>query len=282
MTTPVKPLPTYVQLGAGAFAGVVEIACLYPLDVVKTRLQIQRVSAGKAQYSGTVDTLTQIVRQEGFSRLYRGIGPLFLLEAPKRAVKFGANDFWGKFYCKMFNVKEKTQGITMLTGCSAGATESLLVVPFELVKIRLQDRSQAHLYNGPIDVVRTIVKQHGYTGLYTGLWSTMVRHMLWNGGYFSTIFKMQSMLPKATTSSERLRNNLISGTLGGFIGTTLNTPADVVKTRIQNADYVKGTPAKYRGAFTGMLLIYKEEGFRALYKGYTPKVRIREATFESI
>ncbi|WFC97882.1 hypothetical protein MYAM1_000603 [Malassezia yamatoensis] len=258
MTTPVKPLPTYIQLGAGAFAGVVEIACLYPLDVVKTRLQIQRISEGKAQYSGTVDTLTQIVRQEG------------------------ANDFWGKTYCKIFNVKEKTQGITMLTGCSAGATESLLVVPFELVKIRLQDRSQAHMYNGPIDVVRSIVKQHGYTGLYNGLWSTMVRHMLWNGGYFSTIFKMQSMLPKANTSGERLRNNLISGTLGGFIGTTLNTPADVVKTRIQNTDYVKGTPAKYRGAFTGMLLIYKEEGFRALYKGFTPKVRTCDNALESI
>ena len=36
------------------------------VDVVKTRLQIQRISEGKAQYSGTVDTLTQIVRQEGY------------------------------------------------------------------------------------------------------------------------------------------------------------------------------------------------------------------------
>ena len=105
-----------------------------------------------------------------------------------------ANDFWGKTFRKAFNQKEKTQGLTLLTGCAAGATESLIVVPFELVKIRLQDRSQAHLYNGPMDVVRTIVKQCGWTGLYTGLWSTMVRHILWNGGYFATIFKMQLSL----------------------------------------------------------------------------------------
>ncbi|KAI3627272.1 hypothetical protein CBS14141_001273 [Malassezia furfur] len=239
--------------------------------VVKTRLQLQLKSSAP-QYRGTLDTLKQIMQQESFSRLYRGIGPLFVLEAPKRAMKFGANDFWGKTFRKAFNQKEKTQGLTLLTGCAAGATESLIVVPFELVKIRLQDRSQAHLYNGPMDVVRTIVKQCGWTGLYTGLWSTMVRHILWNGGYFATIFKMQSVLPKPHTAGERMRNNLISGTVGGFVGTLFNTPADVVKTRIQNVDRVKGVAPKYRGAFTGILLIYREEGFRALYKGFAPKV----------
>ena len=49
-------------------------------------------------------------------------------------------------------------------------------------------------------------------------------------------------------------------------------PLDVVKTRIQNVDRVKGVTPKYRGAFTGILLIYREEGFRALYKGFAPKV----------
>lgn len=29
-----------------------------------------------------------------------------------------------------------TQGLSILTGCAAGATESFVVVPFELVKIR--------------------------------------------------------------------------------------------------------------------------------------------------
>ncbi|PKI83238.1 hypothetical protein MVES_003068 [Malassezia vespertilionis] len=222
-----------------------QLTCLYPLDVVKTRFQLQQKVSGARENSGVFSTLTKIVREEGFSRLYRGMGPLFLLEAPKRAVKFGSNDYWGKVIMKLFNTKEKTQTISLLTGCAAGATESLVVVPFELVKIRLQDKSKAHLYKGPMDVVRATIAQSGWTGLYRGLGSTMSRHILWNGGYFATIFKVQHMLPKAVDSNDRLRNSLFSGMAGGFVGTVLNTPVDVVKTRIRP---------------------------RALYKGFVPKV----------
>lgn len=58
-----------------------------------------------------------------------------MLEAPKRAVKFAANDFWGKTYKDAFGTDQMTQGLSVLTGCSAGATESVVVVPFELVKV---------------------------------------------------------------------------------------------------------------------------------------------------
>lgn len=73
-----------------------------------------------------------------FGRLYRGLVPPLMLEAPKRAVKFAANDFWGKTYRGIANTDKMSQSLSILTGCSAGATESIVVVPFELVKIRLQ------------------------------------------------------------------------------------------------------------------------------------------------
>jgi solute carrier family 25 (mitochondrial 2-oxodicarboxylate transporter), member 21 len=56
------------------------------------------------------------------------------MEAPKRATKFAANDEWGKIYRKSFGVDKMTQPLSILTGATAGATESLVVVPFELVK----------------------------------------------------------------------------------------------------------------------------------------------------
>lgn len=69
-------------------------------DVVKTRLQLQQrtaVAGASAPYHGILNTLTRIVRDEGCvgntyprpTALYRGIAPLLLLEAPKRAIKFG-------------------------------------------------------------------------------------------------------------------------------------------------------------------------------------------------
>lgn len=195
-----------------------------------------------------------------------------MLEAPKRAVKFAANDFWGKTYRTAFGTDQMSQGLSVLTGCSAGATESVVVVPFELVKIRLQDKAQAHLYSGPMDVVRKIVKTDGLLGLYAGMESTFWRHVLWNGGYFGCIHQVKSLFPKATGKGEELRNNFISGAIGGFVGTVINTPADVVKSRIQNTPRVAGVVPKYNWTFPSMALIAKEEGFGALYKGFTPKV----------
>lgn len=100
-----------------------------------------------------------------------------MLEAPKRAVKFAANDFWGKTYKTATGTTQMTQSLSVLTGCSAGATESIVVVPFELVKIRLQDKNS--IYKGPMDVVGQIVKKEGLLGLYAGLEPTFWR---WVGG----------------------------------------------------------------------------------------------------
>ena len=47
-----------------------------------------------------------------------------------------ANDWWGKTYLKLTGNKKMTQELAIITGSSAGATESFVVVPFELVKIK--------------------------------------------------------------------------------------------------------------------------------------------------
>ncbi|KAA1103923.1 hypothetical protein PGT21_004657 [Puccinia graminis f. sp. tritici] len=148
--TPLKSLPFGYTFTAGAIAGVTELLCLYPLDV-------------------------KIIKTEGFGRLYRGLVPPLMLEAPKRAVKFAANDFWATTYKRLTGSDKLTQNLSLLTGMSAGATESIVVVPFELVKIRLQDRNSS--YKGPIDVVLKTVKSQGIFGLYGGLESTFWRHV---------------------------------------------------------------------------------------------------------
>ena len=85
---------------------------------------------------------------------------------------------------------QMNQSLSILTGCSAGATEAIVVVPFELrsyalstclaqlsllrlVKIRLQDK--ASTYAGPADVVRKIIASEGVLGMYNGMESTFWR-----------------------------------------------------------------------------------------------------------
>lgn len=269
-----KPLPFIYQFGAGAVAGVSEILVMYPLDVVKTRVQLQTgpAVAGADHYSGMVDCFRKIIANEGFSRLYRGITAPILMEAPKRATKFAANDEWGKVYRELFGIPKMDQKLSILTGATAGATESFVVVPFELVKIRLQDRAQAHKYSGIIDCATKIVKAEGVLAMYNGLESTIWRHVSWNAGYFGCIFQVRQLMPAATNKNQQMRNDVLAGAAGGTVGTILNTPFDVVKSRIQNSPKVAGSVRKYNWAWGALATVAKEEGAGALYKGFIPKV----------
>ncbi|KAL2149312.1 hypothetical protein VTH82DRAFT_8660 [Thermothelomyces myriococcoides] len=264
------PLPFRYTFMAGAIAGIL---VMYPLDVVKTRVQLQTgKGSGADAYSGMLDCFQKIIRNEGVSRLYRGITAPILMEAPKRATKFAANDKWGKFYKDIFGQQTMTQSLSVLTGASAGATEAFVVVPFELVKIRLQDKASAGKYSGMIDVVVKTVRNEGLLAMYNGLESTLWRHILWNAGYFGCIFQVRQLLPKAQTKSGQTINDIVAGTIGGTIGTILNTPMDVVKSRIQNSVKVAGQTPKYNWAWPAVATVAKEEGFGALYKGFIPKV----------
>ncbi|KAK0218962.1 mitochondrial carrier domain-containing protein [Armillaria fumosa] len=261
-----KALPFAANFAAGAIAGVSEILTFYPLDVVKTRMQLE---TGKSQH-GLLGTFKGIIKDEGAGRLYRGLVPPLLLEAPKRAVKFAANDFWGKTYLGLTGETKMTQTLSVLTGCSAGATESFVVVPFELVKIKLQDKTST--FKGPMDVVSQVIKKEGVLGLYAGMEATFWRHLYWNGGYFGCIFQVRALLPKAENQQSELLNNFISGSIGGFAGTALNTPFDVVKSRIQGSAKVPGVTPKYNWTYPALVTIFREEGPAALYKGFVPKV----------
>lgn len=271
-----QPLPFVYQFVSGAVAGVSELLVMYPLDVVKTRMQLQIGSgvAGGPVYNGVVDCLGQIVKREGFSRLYKGISSPMLMEAPKRATKFACNDSYQKMFKGLYGVEKMNQQISIMSGSLAGVTEACVIVPFELVKIRLQDVNSK--FSGPMEVVLKTVKQNGIFSLYNGLESTMWRNAFWNGGYFGVIFQIRALLPEAKTNSEKTRNDLIAGTIGGTVGTLLNTPFDVVKSRIQGGattTLADGTVVpKYNWTWPSLMKVYSEEGFRALYKGFIPKI----------
>ncbi|RDB18254.1 putative mitochondrial 2-oxodicarboxylate carrier, partial [Hypsizygus marmoreus] len=104
------------------------------------------------------------------------------------------------------------------------------------------------------------------------------KRVYWNGGYFGCIYQVKSMLPTPATPQAQLLNNFISGAIGGFAGTVVNTPAvflprfDVVKSRIQGTTPIPGIKPKYNWAYPALVTIFREEGPAASYKGFLPKV----------
>jgi solute carrier family 25 2-oxodicarboxylate transporter 21 len=123
-----------------------------------------------------------------------------------------------------------------------------------------------------MDCIMKIMKEEGPMAFFKGLEATLWRHALWNGGYFGIIHGVREALPEAESPQGQLLKNFIAGSIGGTFGTILNTPFDVVKTRIQNQVIAPGQMAKYNWTIPALSTIAKEEGFGALYKGFTPKV----------
>lgn len=64
---------------------------MHPLDLVKTRLQIQSSKSLKRDdpkyYAGVFDCLAKMYKHEGLTSYWKGILPPILAETPKRAVK---------------------------------------------------------------------------------------------------------------------------------------------------------------------------------------------------
>jgi solute carrier family 25 (mitochondrial 2-oxodicarboxylate transporter), member 21 len=61
------------------------------------------------------------------------------------------------------------------------------------------------------------------------------------------------------------------GFVSGTLGSCVNIPFDVAKSRIQGPQPVPGV-VKYKSTFGSMAIVAREEGWRALYKGLVPKV----------
>lgn len=58
------------------FPGIPAASLVTPADVIKTRLQVA-ARAGQTTYSGVVDCCRKILREEGFSALWKGAGGLY-------------------------------------------------------------------------------------------------------------------------------------------------------------------------------------------------------------
>jgi solute carrier family 25 aspartate/glutamate transporter 12/13 len=69
-----KLLESGYRFGLGSIAGAVGATAVYPIDLVKTRMQNQRSTSfvGERLYKSSIDCFKKVVRFEGVFGLYRG------------------------------------------------------------------------------------------------------------------------------------------------------------------------------------------------------------------
>ncbi|XP_044731163.1 mitochondrial 2-oxodicarboxylate carrier [Chrysoperla carnea] len=266
-----------MQTAAGGSAGFVEVCLMYPLDIVKTRLQIQAKKTASTDpqkyYNGVMDCIRKMYKHEGFLSYYKGILPPILAETPKRATKFLTFEQYKQFF--MFGSPTPTAWTYSLAGMGAGVTEAILVNPFEVIKVSLQSNNSSNIKEVPStwQVTRSIIKSQGigFRGLNKGVDATIWRNAVFNAIYFGFYNSVKENFPQRESPLEEFSRKLAIGFASGVMGSVANIPFDVAKSRIQGPQPILGQ-IKYRSTFPTIILVYREEGFKALYKGLVPKV----------
>ncbi|CAN6340789.1 unnamed protein product [Urochloa humidicola] len=161
-----RKIPFPPSLVAGAFAGVISTLCMYPLELIKTRLTIQR-----GVYDNFLDAFVKIVREEGPTELYRGLTPSLIGVVPYAATNYFAYDTLKKVYKKVFKTNEIGNVPTLFIGSAAGAISSTATFPLEVARKHMQVGAVGgrKVYKNMLHALLSILEDEGVGGLYRGL-----------------------------------------------------------------------------------------------------------------
>jgi len=254
---------------AGAITGTIEASIMYPTEFVKTQLQLQ----GKQhppKFNSPIDCAMVTIREHGPLGLYRGLSSLIVGSAPKVAVRFTAFE-QAKSYLKDADGK-LSAGSSMLAGLFAGACEAVLAVtPMETIKTKfihdLNSPPDQRKYKGLIHGVRTIVKQEGISGVYKGLFPTLLKQSTNQATRFVVFEELKKRLHTDPTQSIGTMTSLFCGACAGAVSVMVNNPLDVIKTKMQGFD-----SHLYKNSFDCAKKILQQQGPMFFYKGVTPRL----------
>ncbi|KAF9297077.1 mitochondrial aspartate-glutamate transporter agc1 [Linnemannia elongata] len=250
----------------GSISGAVGATVVYPIDLVKTRMQNQRSKVvGELLYKNSIDCFKKVIKNEGALGLYRGLGPQLVGVAPEKAIKLTMNDLVRR------NLTDKNGNITftaeLIAGGVAGGSQVVFTNPLEIVKIRLQVAGEAaKSLDAPRPGAVAIVRNLGIIGLYKGASACLLRDIPFSAIYFPVYAHLKKDVFKEGPDHRlAISELLIAGAVAGMPAAYFTTPADVIKTRLQ-VEAKKGQ-SSYNGIRDAARKIYAEEGFRAFFKG---------------
>ena len=261
---------------AGGAGGAAFIFVGFPFDTLKVRMQ----SAEKGMYNGFIDAGVKSLRRDGFLALYKGLLAPFIAQPPMFAIYFWGYHI-GNEISKQVGCLHRRDGSVdfyapaiAFSGAFSAIPGTFALVPVERIKIALQvqvenvAKGETPKYNGAMDCFLKIRAEEGIIkGMYKGTLATLARDVPgcvgWYGGYY--FFKNLSRREDGSYSMLGLLN---AGGCGGIVNWIICMPADVIKTRIQNA-----SPGQYPGGIPQVLgETLAKEGFSGMYRGFIPAI----------
>ncbi|KAK9458790.1 mitochondrial carrier domain-containing protein [Lipomyces oligophaga] len=265
--------------GAGGFAAGALAACgavtvTNPIEIVKTRLQLQGELAARGQaqkvYTGLFQALKVILQNEGIRGWQRGLGCAYFYQIGLNGCRLGFYEPIQRLTSGLFlgDANKSNLAINVFAGASSGIMGAIAGSPFFLVKTRMQSYSpvfqvgtQTH-YKNLWDGLSSIFKAEGFKGLYRGVDSAILRTGAGSSVQLPIYNYCKSVIEQYKLA-EGPAQHLMSSAVSGLGVCIVMNPWDVIMTRMYNQ---RGN--LYNGLVDCLVKTVKIEGPMALYKGF--------------
>jgi len=161
-------------------------------------------------------------------------------------------------------------------GGLSGMLATLVIQPIDMVKVRIQLKSEAGAKNlNPFSIAKEIIADSGVSSLYKGIDSALLRQATYTTarlGLYFTLFDHMKANKKPGENLSMLEKSEISLFAGGF-GALFGNPADLALIRMQaDGTLPVAERRNYKHVGDALTRIVKEEGVISLWKGSTPTV----------
>ncbi|KAK4738875.1 hypothetical protein R3W88_002572 [Solanum pinnatisectum] len=314
---------------SAAGAAVLSAILVNPLDVAKTRLQAQAAgvpydslcnlghlnsntvltgvkynSSGTRavlgaeptcspecfRYKGTLDVFYKVIRQEGFTRLWRGTNASLTLAIPSVAIYLPLYDIFRNSMEEytLRNIPIATPYVPLVAGSLARSIACITCYPVELARTRMQAFKDTKNGVKPPGVWKTLVgvvspvnsvnhyqnSMQTYRLLWTGLGAQLARDVPFSAICWSTLEpvrrKLLGMVGDEASATTVFGANFSAGFVAGILAASATCPLDVARTRRQ----IENDPERALRMTTRQTLveIWRDGGFKGFFAGVGPRV----------
>jgi solute carrier family 25 protein 34/35 len=259
----------------GGIAAGMAVCVVNPIDVVKSRIQMQGEggAGGPAKYTGTLSAVYSIGMKEGVRGLYRGLAPAICFQVVGNSTRFGTY-YVGKQYVGADKVLDSKTNFAL--ALCAGGLAGIVSCPFFTLKTQLQVQSSVkelvtghqHAHSGFVSAISNILKKQGVAGLYSGLPAFFVRCVALVGAQMTTYdWAKQVILDSKKVDNGPVCHVIASAVAAGAACVCMQ-PFDLIGARMMNQPVsAEGKKLLYKDPIECFSKTLKSEGPLGFYKG---------------
>lgn len=295
---------------AGAGGGIIAQLITYPLQTVNTRQQTERdLKKEKRKKLGTIEQMCQVVKHEGWSRLYGGLAPSLVGTAASQGVYY--------YFYQIFRNKAEATALerrkreigdgsvgmfsSLLVAALSGCLNVLLTNPIWVIVTRMQTHKKIAKTSRPSqtlsmvpdeaipaaiepppygtsNAIQEVYGEAGVCGFWKGVCPTLI--MVSNPSIQFMLYETLLKNLKERRASSKKGNKGVTalevfllGALAKLGATVVTYPLLVVKSRLQ-AKQVSGGDKRqnYKGTLDAITKMIRYEGLYGFYKGMSTKI----------